>query len=107
MKTTVFHKLVRDNIPEIIQSKGDTPHIRIMTDGEYHDALIQKVGEELREYAESRSLEELADLLEVILSLASFQGYSYAELDQTRLKKRERNGGFEKKILLHSVDYHE
>ncbi len=39
----VYQKLVRDNIPDIISKKGETPIIRILNDTEYQEALEKKV----------------------------------------------------------------
>lgn len=41
-----FQKLVRDNIPDIIRKKGETPKIRILNDKEYYEELVKKIGEE-------------------------------------------------------------
>ena len=65
--------------------------------------LDRKLDEELAEYHKDKNLEELADLLEVLYAAASARGYSIEELEQSRIKKRETRGGFEKKILLTKV----
>ena len=41
--------------------------------------------------------------MEVLYATASARGYSIEELEQSRIKKRETRGGFEKKILLTKV----
>ena len=58
---------------------------------------------ELLEYQESKSMEELADLLEVIHAVALARGSSIGEVEQIRIQKAEKRGGFEKRILLKSV----
>ena len=50
-----------------------------------------------------KNLEELADLLEVLYTAAIARGYTIDELEALRLQKREKRGGFDKKILLKSV----
>ena len=65
---TEYHKLVRDRIPEMIKKQGETPVLRILEEEEYLEALDRKLEEEIREYQEDKSLEELADVLEVIRS---------------------------------------
>ena len=62
-----------------------------------------KLDEELTEYHADKNLEELADLLEVLYAAAIARGYTIDELEALRLKKREKRGGFDKKILLKSV----
>jgi predicted house-cleaning noncanonical NTP pyrophosphatase (MazG superfamily) len=62
-----------------------------------------KLDEELAEYHESHSLEELADLLEVIYAVAQARGYTLEELESFRAKKAEARGAFQKKILLRDV----
>ena len=98
--TKVFNKLVRDRIPEIIASTGDKYKIRTLSDAEYIEMLDAKLDEELKEYHEDKNIEELADILEVLYAVAKARGYSKEELEETRLKKREKRGGFDNKILL-------
>lgn len=99
----VYNKLVRDKIPKIIESSGKACNIETLTDEKYIAMLDEKLNEELAEYQESKSLEELADLLEVMGAVVKARGYSWDELTKVRKKKLEERGGFEKKILLKEV----
>ena len=101
--TKVYNKLVRDKIPEIIEKSGKTCTVETLADEKYIAMLDEKLNEELAEYQESKSLEELADLLEVMGAVVKARGYSWDELTEARKKKREERGGFEKKILLKEV----
>lgn len=65
--------------------------------------LDAKLNEELAEYQESKSMEELADLLEVIRAVAKARGRSIDEVEAIRRDKAARRGGFERKILLVEV----
>ena len=65
--------------------------------------LDHKLDEELAEYQESKSLEELADLLEVIRAVVRARGWTMEELEQVRAEKAAERGGFKKKILLKEV----
>ena len=99
----VYNKLVRDRIPEIIEASGRTCSYETLTDDKYLALLDAKLNEELAEYQENKSLEELADLLEVLGAVVKARGYSWNELTALRKKKREARGGFEKRILLKEV----
>ena len=66
----------------------------------YLRTLDQKLDEELKEYQESKSMEELADLLEVMRAVAAIRGSSIEEVEQIRIRKAEKRGGFEKRIFL-------
>lgn len=96
----IYNKLVRDRIPEIIQSKGGSCTTRILSEQEYVQMLDKKLGEELAEYLDSHDPEELADLLEVIYACGAQLGYSPADLERIRADKALKRGGFAKKILL-------
>lgn len=98
-----YHKLVRDQIPEIIEADGKTCICETLSDEDYISLLDQKLNEELAEYQESKSLEELADLLEVIQAVVKARGWTVEELEQVRSEKATKRGGFEKKILLKEV----
>lgn len=97
------HKLVRDRIPEIIEADGKVCTWETHSQEEYLSLLDEKLNEELAEYQESKSLEELADLLEVIQSVVRTRGWTLEQLEQLRADKAARSGGFEKRILLTSV----
>ena len=103
MGETTYNKLVRDRIPEIIASDGKTCVCETLSDEDSLRLLDAKLTEELSEYQESRSLEELADLLEVLRAVAKARGWTWEELEQARQDKAAKRGGFEKKILLKEV----
>ena len=98
-----YNKLVRDRIPEIIEVSGKKCLCSILSDEEYLAMLDMKLNEELAEYQESKSMEELADLLEVIRAVAIARGSSIEEVEAIRRNKAVKRGGFEKKILLTEV----
>ena len=74
-----------------------------LSDEEYIRLLDQKLNEELAEYQESKSLEELADLLEVMWAVVRARGWTLDELEQVRADKAAERGEFAKKILLKEV----
>lgn len=97
---TIHHKLVRDRIPEIIEASGKTCSIRILSDEEYIAALDAKLQEELNEYLSDGSMEELADLLEVMMAAAKARGHDFSEVEAIRREKADKRGGFERRIWL-------
>ena len=107
MKKITYHKLVRDKIPDIIKQAGKTCTFTTLSDEDYLKLLDEKLNEELAEYQESKSMEELADLLEVIRAVAIARGSSPEEVESIRKAKALSRGGFEKKILLQDVTEYE
>ena len=98
-----YNKLVRDRIPEIIETSGNTCVTEILSDEDYLRMLDAKLDEELAEYHADQNIEELADLMEVIRACAVARGYMVEELEKVRAKKAAKRGGFERKILLKEV----
>ena len=98
-----YNKLIRDKIPEIIEAAGKQCRVEVMNEEEFIDALDQKLDEELAEYQADKSLEELADLLEVVYAVVVARGYSVEELESVRKEKAEKRGGFEKRLRLKGV----
>lgn len=102
---TEFNKLVRDKIPTIIEANGEKATYRILKDDkEYLDALLKKDIEEGIELAKDLNLEELADKLEVLHAIAKVLGYTLEQVEQARIDKEVRRGGFEGRIFLESTD---
>jgi predicted house-cleaning noncanonical NTP pyrophosphatase (MazG superfamily) len=100
----VFNKLVRDKIPEIIAANDQVPITRTLDDEEYEVQLRKKLQEEVAEYLEDVNTEELADILEVVYALGVQLGVTPHELEQLRLQKAQKRGGFEKRIFLESAE---
>lgn len=76
----VYHdKLVRDKIPLIIEAAGKMPVTEKIPSDEMKSALDQKLIEESREFLESHSIEELADVLEVLHGIAFHMGTSWED----------------------------
>lgn len=99
-----YNKLVRDSIPEIMIAQGEKPIIRVMDDKEYIVSLEKKLDEEVSEYHESKEIEELADILEVLYALCEAKGHSVDELIKVYEKKHMECGGFSKRIFLVSKE---
>jgi predicted house-cleaning noncanonical NTP pyrophosphatase (MazG superfamily) len=100
----IYNKLVRDKIPAIIAADGKKLKTRILNDEEHLQALIKKLSEELIEFEEALSVEELADLQEIIHALANAIGSDKKELEKVRAKKAEKRGGFSEKIFLEAAE---
>ena len=92
-------KLVRDKIPDIIKADGKNPITRILTDDEYLAELDKKLDEEVAEYQADKSIEEMADVLEVLFAICKARGYSIEELMEVKQAKQDKRGGFKDKIF--------
>ena len=96
----IFNKLVRDNIPQIIKSRGENAHTRILGDIEYKEQLDMKLQEEVKEYLEDDNIEELADIVEVIYAILEHKKVKLEEFEKVRIDKVQKRGAFNKKIFL-------
>ncbi|MBQ3298047.1 MAG: nucleoside triphosphate pyrophosphohydrolase [Bacilli bacterium] len=103
-KVRIYDKLVRDRIPEVIESNGDIPIIRTLGKEEYRRELMWKLQEEVNEVLNANSkeqlIEELADVLEVLKSIAKLENKSMADVIEVAQQKKLVKGGFEKRIYL-------
>ena len=99
-----YDKLVRDKIPEIIGRTGKKATYRILDEAEYKEYLEKKLDEEVAEFHESKNIEELADILEVVYALIEAQGRSAFELGSVRRRKFFERGAFGKRICLIEVE---
>ncbi|MFJ7933247.1 phosphoribosyl-ATP pyrophosphohydrolase [Sporosarcina sp. NPDC096371] len=103
-----YNKLVRDRIPEIIESTNKIFTSRLLTDDEYRSEINKKMHEELAEYEATTTngdaVEELADLLELIHAAAALHDTTFEELEKTRMDKAKQRGGFDERIYLIEVE---
>lgn len=99
----IYNKLVRDKILEIIKADGQISTHKILDADEYTIELIKKLSEEVEEYKKDKNTDELADIIEVVYSLANLHGCTPEELEKIRKEKAKKRGGFDKKIFLVKV----
>lgn len=102
----IYNKLVRDKIPEIIKNNNEKPVVRTLNDEEFKSELEKKLLEEYNEVLEANGqsrIEELADMLEIITSLAKLEKKSLDDVIEMANRKKEKKGAFEYKIFLEKV----
>lgn len=100
----VHNKLVRDKIPEIIAKSGKEVATRVLSYGDYLEALDTKLNEEVAEYQADKSLEEMADILEVLQAICIARGHSLQDLEFLKAQKASERGSFADRIFLEYVE---
>ena len=95
-----YHKLVRDKIIDSIEAKGEIAVWHIAIEEEYREKLTAKLIEEVNEFSEAPSQEEMADIFEVITGILTDRGWTIEDIVAVQKEKREKRGGFERRIIL-------
>ena len=98
-----YNKIVRDNIPTIIENSGSKCEIEIVSDEETLLYLYTKLTEEVNEFLESKDIHEMADIIEVLYAICDKMKITRAMLETIRQQKERENGGFENNIILKKV----
>jgi len=65
---------------------------------------MKKLKEEVEEYLDDYSVEEMADIMEVIYAILEYRGINMEEVEKVRIKKRNRKGAFKNKVFLKNVE---
>jgi predicted house-cleaning noncanonical NTP pyrophosphatase (MazG superfamily) len=99
-----YNKLIRDKIPEIIKESGKIAIVETVNQEDYMTLLVRKLFEEAGEFSKERDIKELADILEVIETLAINLDSSMDEIIKIKEDKKQERGGFSKKLKLLSVE---
>lgn len=102
-KEIEYNKLVRDNIIDIIKQDGKECSFHRADDRNFRVLLIKKLSEELEEFEVEPSLEEAADILEVVYSLFEHHHLHLDKIEEVRRQKLATRGGFRKQIILEKV----
>ncbi len=111
MAHQVHNKLVRDRIPEKIQSKGDVCETKILTLEECVAELRKKIVEEATELSETTDREQLlfeyADLMVVLDAYMEAMEFSPADIKDALTRNIEDKGHFKDRVFLISTDSHD
>jgi predicted house-cleaning noncanonical NTP pyrophosphatase (MazG superfamily) len=104
MRKKYYHqKLIRDRIPERIKESEGEYETRVLSGVEFEKELKKKLVEESNELAKApkeKLLNELADVLELIKSVASYYKIPFNKVGKFQEEKRKKRGGFKKKLFL-------
>lgn len=98
-------KLVRNKVPDIIRAEGRSPQIMYLPNQAARITFLEmKLLEEVDELVETETedelLEEMADLLEVLYTLAGEYDISPDDIQSAANEKAKRLGGFEDGVVL-------
>ena len=104
MKITKYDKLVRDNIPQVLDDKGIKSVIHTADANEYGARLIAKLREEVEEFSIEVNEEEMADIMEVLNAIMLEKGFSKEGIEEIRKRKLSERGGFTKRIILEQTE---
>ena len=104
----IYKKLVRDNIPDIIEKEGRHAEFISLDDETFLVALKEKLVEEAREIVHAKDkgemIQELADLQEVMDKLKEKYLITQTDVNMAQALKAIKNGKFDKQIFLVSVE---
>jgi predicted house-cleaning noncanonical NTP pyrophosphatase (MazG superfamily) len=101
-------KLVRDRIPELMTHQGSVIQVETLDHKAHIAALKNKIKEEALELclATSRedTIEEIADIIEVLDALALKLSIKRSEIDSVKRTKSIKIGGFDRGLFLKTVE---
>ena len=105
---SIYNKLVRDRIPEIIRKRGAKCEVRVLEDGEFEQCLKIKLGEEVEEFNTASSADdraaEIADIYEVLEGIMEFYQITPQSVIDVQKQKKEARGAFKERLFLASVE---
>lgn len=105
-KRIYYNKLVRDNIKDIIENKGETCEVRVIaSDREFEQELMKKIAEEASALAMVRSREEFlseaTDLMLVLEALNDHLQFTNEEIAAAMAENVARKGRYDNRHFLH------
>jgi len=93
-----LRKLIRDKLDKVIPNN----ELEFVSGTQYDEMLRKKLYEELDELKETdyTDVDEFADVLEVLITLAGQSGISKEHIESRRIEKLYDRGGFTKGLVL-------
>lgn len=103
-------KLVRDNIPNILEKEGKTFDITVLEAEEYANGLISVLSEEMNSFKQSFEAEDdelavtkVADVMEVLFAILDLIGVEEKSFEKIRLARKQKYGSYQKKIAIDNI----
>lgn len=107
-KIKIYNKLVRDKIPEIIESTGKMANYFMCDDEDDFIGVVKnKIKEEVEELLSANKIEDIieeeADLLEILQTFNDIKNIRFIDVIPVMANKSKEKGKFDKKIILVST----
>ena len=104
MREIELRKLVRDKVPEILESEGVKVTSHKADHDEFETELLEKLREEVIEFKNAKSVDELVDLLETLDAVIAFYEWKQEDITIYKMQKRNEKGGYSKQIILDKTE---
>lgn len=99
-----LRKLVNDKVPELLKAKGVDAKFHKANDDEFELELLEKLREEVLEFKNAKSIEQLTDLEIVVETVIEHMGWDRATIDKVKAQRLQDKGGFKERLILESTD---
>tara|TARA_R110002020_G_scaffold47320_4_gene134699 strand:- start:774 stop:1091 length:318 start_codon:yes stop_codon:yes gene_type:complete len=104
MTKKLYHKLIRDRIPEIIERDGKDYQIRQLRGDDLTRFALKKLREEVQEFVENPCAQEAADIEEILEFVCNRLSIGPTAIRAERLAKHATRGGFDMGLVLEWVE---
>lgn len=94
------NKIVRNNIPNILEELGEKFDIELLDSDKGLEFLYLSLISTIYDSFENKSLDHISEAIELLMTIAKEYGYTEKNIIDQRNKINKENGDFSKKILL-------
>ncbi len=94
------NKIVRNNIPNILEELGEKFDIELLDSDKGLEFLYLSLISTIYDSFENKSLDHISEAIELLMTIAKEYGYTEKNIIDQRNKTNKENGDFSKKILL-------
>lgn len=97
------NKIVRNNIPNILEELGKKFDIELLESDKGLEFLYLSLISTIYDSFENKSLDNISEAIELLLTIAKDYGYTEQNIIDQRNKINKEKGDFSKKILLKNM----
>lgn len=95
-----YNKIVRDNIPNILEKLGKKFDYEILQEEKALEALYLNLISTIYDGLDSKSLGDIVESIDLLIEIGKEYGYSEEDISNFRNKTKHEKGDFSKKIFL-------